>query len=263
MPVQVWATWFPRDDKPQSFVQGFPLASLDLSARARNPFFFRIGNNGIEENSCRGDLAIEGHAISWDLHYCSTVRFTLSNKGWIGFSRSPHSDALFSGRITLDGRSFAGNPLGFGVQGHNCGYKHRSFWIWTHAYFPQPGRPPSTLEALVYDMPLGLIFGKAMLWHEGQQHILRNLQAVKTDPDQFRWNFSCFTKDGIQLEAAIDGTGPSLQRLFYQKTDCSGSFEVLNNSLARATTHLRPRNKPVQILETANGVVLEMGGRFR
>jgi len=24
-PVQVWATWFPRDAKPQTFIQGFPL----------------------------------------------------------------------------------------------------------------------------------------------------------------------------------------------------------------------------------------------
>src|ERR1019366_4240992 len=43
-------------------------------------------------------------------------RVTLSHKGWIGFSRTPHSDALFSGHITLDGRSFQGEPLGFGVQ---------------------------------------------------------------------------------------------------------------------------------------------------
>ena len=51
---------------------------------------------------------MDGHAISWNLRYRSTFRVTLSNKGWIGFSRTPHSDALFSGQITLDGRSFAG-----------------------------------------------------------------------------------------------------------------------------------------------------------
>ena len=31
MPVQVWATLFPRDGKPQSFIQGFPLEGLNLS----------------------------------------------------------------------------------------------------------------------------------------------------------------------------------------------------------------------------------------
>jgi hypothetical protein len=47
MPVQVWATWFPRDGKPQSFIQGLPLEGLDLSARMQNPFHFRIGNNEV------------------------------------------------------------------------------------------------------------------------------------------------------------------------------------------------------------------------
>src|SRR5208337_4250550 len=99
MPVQVWATWFPREGKPQSFIQGFPLQDLGLSARGQNPFHLRIGASEIGENSCRGSLEVDGHAISWDLHWRSTFRLTLSNKGWIGFSRTPHSDALFSGQI--------------------------------------------------------------------------------------------------------------------------------------------------------------------
>ena len=47
MPVQVWATWFPQDGKPQSFIQGFPLEGLDLSGQRQNPFHFRIGSNEI------------------------------------------------------------------------------------------------------------------------------------------------------------------------------------------------------------------------
>jgi hypothetical protein len=261
MPVQVWATWFPRDGKPQSFIQGFPLEGLELSARRRNPFHLSLGNNEIGENFCRGELAVEGHRVVWDLQYRSTFRVTMSNKGWIGFSRSPHSDALFSGRITLDGRSFEGNPLGFGVQGHNCGYKHRSFWTWAHAYFALPeGGPPSTLEALVYDMPFRLIFRKAVLWRDEKQYEFRNLREIRRDSGEFRWSFGCSTRDGFQLEAAIDGTGPSLHRLPYLKTDCTGNFEVVNNSLAKATLHLQSPGGPVEMLETATGAVLETGG---
>jgi len=271
MPVQVWATWFPRDGKPQSFIQGFPLEGLDLSARGQNPFHFQIGKNGIDENSCRGALEVGGRAIAWDLHYGSSFRFTLSNKGWIGFSRTPHSDALFSGQITLDGRSFQGDPLGFGVQGHNCGYRHRNFWTWTHAYFSRPDRrssagkasalKASTLEALAYEMPFGLVFRKAVLWHDGKKYEFRNLQEIKKDPDEFGWNFHCSTKDGFRLEAAIDGAGPSIHRLPYVKTDCKGSFEVANNSLARAVLRLERRGRPAETLETNTGAVLEMVGR--
>ncbi len=261
MPVQVWATWFPRDGKPQSFIQGFSLEGLDLSARGQNPFHFRIGDNEIGENSCRGTIEVEGHKISWDLHYRSSFRVTLSNKGWIGFSRTPHSDALFSGKILLDGRSFEGNPLGSGVQGHNCGYRHRNFWTWTHAHFARPGKGPSTLEALVYEMGFGLVFRKAVLWHDGEVHEFRDLQETRRDPKEFAWDFSCSGKDGMRLEGVIDGGGPGIHRLPYVKTDCKASFEVANNSLARAVLRLERRGRRVETLETASGAVLEMVGR--
>ena len=260
MPVQVWATWFPAQGKPQSFIQGFPLLGLELSPRGKNPFHFKIGVNAVGENFCRGALLVGGHTISWDLQYRSTFRVTLSDKGWIGFSRTPHSDALFFGKIIIDGRSFEGNPLGFGVQGHNCGYRHRNFWTWTHAYFPRPDGPPSTLEALVYEMPLGLLFRKAVLWHDGAQHVFRNLREDSGDRRLLRWDFRCSTKGGLQLEAAIQGDGSGVHRLPYLKTNCEGSFEVANNSLAKAVLHLQGRSRPLETLETTTGAVLEMVG---
>jgi len=260
MPVQVWATWFPVDGKPQTFIQGFPLQEVDFSGRGQSPFHFRIGGNGIEEDSCKGCLQVDGHAISWDLRYRSSFRVTLSNKGWIGFSRTPHSDALFSGQITMDGRSIAGEPIGFGVQGHNCGYRHRNFWTWTHAYFPQPGRPASTLEALIYEMPFGLVFRKAVLWHNGQKYSFRNLQEAARSRDSLQWNLRCVARNGLQIEAAIDGRGPSVHRLPYLKTDCRGSFEVANNSLASASLLIEAAGEPAERLETTTGAVLEMVG---
>jgi hypothetical protein len=63
------------------------------------------------------------------------------------------------------------------------------------------------------------------------------------------------------LEAAIDGAGPSIHRLPYLRTDCAGSFEVVNNSLARAVLRLERPGGPVETLETNTGAVLEMVGR--
>lgn len=260
MPVQVWATWFPREGKPQSLIQGFPLAGLELSARGKSPLHFRQGENEIGENCCRGALEAEGHAVSWDLQYRSAFRATLSDLGWIGFSRTPHSDALFSGQITLDGRRFAGESLGFGVQGHNCGYRHRGFWTWAHAYFPRPGERPSTFEALVYDMPFGLFFRKAVLWHDGQTHIFRNLREIKRDRENLQWDFRCSTRDGLQLDVTFNGRGASMHRLPYVKTNCKGSFEVANNSLARAALRFERQDGGAEKLETNTGAVLEMAG---
>jgi hypothetical protein len=62
------------------------------------------------------------------------------------------------------------------------------------------------------------------------------------------------------LEAAIDGAASSIHHLPYLKTDCTGSFEVANNSLARAIVRLERQDQMVDILETSNGAVLEMVG---
>jgi hypothetical protein len=258
LPVQVWATFFPREAKPQTFIQGFPLDALALSARGASPFHFRSGPNVIEEDACRGALHVGGHTVSWDLHYHSTFRVTVSHKGWIGFSRTPHSDATFFGKISLDGREFCGDPLGFGVQGHNCGYRHRNFWMWAHAYFPGTSARPNTLEALVYDMPLGLIFRKAVLWHDGRPYVFRNVQ--ESAGETFAWKFQCSSKEGLRMEAAFDGTGPGVHRLPYLKTDCSGAFSVTNNSLARATLRVEEPGGKIEVLETAVGAVLEKAG---
>jgi hypothetical protein len=259
-PVQIWATWFPAGGTPKSFIQGFPLQGLDLSRRGQSPFHFRVGDNGVEENSCSGSLKVDGHAISWNLRYRSTFCVTLSDKGWIGFSRTPHSDAVFSGEITLDGSIFEGDPLGFGVQGHNCGYRHRNFWTWTHAYFPRPSQTASTLETLVYEMPFGLVFRKGMLWHDGQKYLLRKFRETVRDRESLQWNFRCIAQNGLRLEATIDGRGPSVHRLPYIKTDCTGSFEVMNNSLASASVLIQRAGGEAERLETSTGAVLEMVG---
>jgi hypothetical protein len=203
-------------------------------------------------------LNVGGHQVIWNLHYRSTFRFTLSSKGWIGFSRTPHSDAVFSGKITLDGRSFAGDPLGFGVQGHNCGYRHRNFWTWAHAYFPRAGNLPTTLETLIYEMPLGLVFHKSVLWHDGEQHVFRKLRET-IDRESMQWKFET-ERNGISLQATIDARGHSVHRLPYIKTDCSGTFEVANNSLASASVLLQREGRPQERLETAGGAVLEIVG---
>jgi hypothetical protein len=205
-------------------------------------------------------LNVGGHNLSWNLQYRSTFRATLSSKGWIGFSRTPHSDATFSGAITLDGRTFAGRPLGFGVQGHNCGYRHRNFWRWVHAYFPRPGHAASTLETLVYEMPFGLVFRKAVLWHETKEYIFRNVREIACSMEAMKWDFECGSHAGIGLKAAIDGSGPGIHCLSYQKTNCSGAFNVLNNSLAKASLLIARGDGSVEKLETATGTVLEMVG---
>jgi len=260
LPVQVWATWFPREGKPQSFIQGYPAAALELSERRQLPFHFRAAENGVEESHCWGELHVDGHSISWKLRYQSNFGVVLSDKGWIGFSKSPHSNALFSGEISFDGKQFAGEPLGYGVQGHNCGYRHRTYWRWMHAYFPGPQGTASTLEALVYDLPFGMVFRKAIWWHQGQRTILRHFKEVEVERGSslLKWKFVAAATDGSPIEASIEGHAPGIHSLPYTKTDCSGTFPVSNASLADASVRFGKNGS--EILRASGGAVLEMGG---
>jgi hypothetical protein len=258
MPVQVWATWFPRESKPQSLIQGFPLQGVEFSGKKKTPFHFRIGDNAIDEDSCRGALEVDGHEASWNLRYRSTFRTILSSKGWIGFSRTPHSDAVFSGEITLDGQKFAGNPLGFGVQGHNCGYRHRNSWTWAHVYLDRGNRPATALEALTYEMPFGLTFRKAVLWHDMRKYVFTNLHE-RSHREDMLWSFGCST-NVLRITASIDGRGLSAHRLPYVKTNCRGTFEVSNNSLSSASLVIEPSGGLAETLFTESGAVLEMVG---
>jgi hypothetical protein len=255
--IQVWATWFPRGAAPETFIADIPIEQLELSPRGQIPFHSRVAESGIEEGRCWGNLRAEGHQISWNLRIHSHFGATLSDKGWIGFSRSPHSDAVFSGEIVFDGKQVSSESLGFGVQGHNCGYRHRSYWRWMHAYFPQPDGG-STLEALVYDLPLGLVFRNAVWWHRGRANRVRKLKEMKIarSSGQLEWSFSGQLDDGSPIEAHIEGTAPSVHELPYTRTDGSGTFPVSNASLARARVKLGQS----EMLETETGAVLEMGG---
>lgn len=261
-PVQVWATWFPRDAKPRTFIQGYALKDLELSGRGDSEFYFRVGKNEIKQNSCKGMLDVEGHQIGWNVDFRSTFRVTLSNKGWIGFSRTPHSNARFSGEICLDGKPVTGDPLGFGLQGHNCGYRHRGFWKWAHAYLARPNGPATTFEALFYDMPFGMVFRKAVLWHESNRYVFKEFHPTAKNAESFAWNFSSEATSGWTVDAAFDGSGPSLHRLPYVKTDCSGTFEVTNNSLAKAFVRLKRPDGEIEELETQTGAVLETAGNY-
>jgi hypothetical protein len=255
--VQVWATWFPRGAAPQTFIMDMPIEQLDLSTRGKIPFHYRVTESGIEEGRCWGNLRPDGHHISWNLRIHSHFAAKLSDKGWIGFSRSPHSDATFSGEIAFDGKKFSGEPLGLGVQGHNCGYRHRSYWRWMHAYFPQPDAG-STLEALVYDLPLGLVFRNAILWHRGKAAAIRKIKELEIarSSEKLHWGFSGQLISGATVEANIEGVAPGVHELPYTNTDGSGTFPVSNASLARAIVELGQN----ETLETETGAVLEMGG---
>jgi hypothetical protein len=155
---------------------------------------------------------------------------------------------------------YRGEPLGIGMQGHNCGYRHRHFWTWTHIHFPSARGQGSTFEALTYEMPFGLMSRTAVLWHGGEKYTFRKFSESERDSQQLSWKLECTDARGARVEVRVSGRGRFVHRLPYVKTDCSGRFEVANDSLALARMIVRLPGKPAEELTTDSGAALEMVG---
>ena len=259
-PVQIRATWFPKEGSPVSFVEGFPLEGLTLS-KPGEPLLFEHGLNRITHDSCHGLVTANGRTIEWDLRYRSNAGFAVSNVGWIGFSRTPHTDAVFDGELTVDGATLFATPLGYGLQGHNCGFRHRHYWSWAHGFHQHESGGTTTFEALEYEIGAGLFFRRALLWHFGNLYRLSGFRTVTRQRGGMDWVFGCSDRrSGVSVAATFSGGGPSLFRLPYTKTDCSGVFEVGNNSLATGQVRITIPDNPEMEISFNRGTVLELVG---
>ena len=146
------------------------------------------------------------------------------------------------------------------MQGHNCGYRHRHSWTWTHIHFPGVEGPSSTFEALVYEMPFGLVFRRAVLWHKREEYTFRKLRESVRDAQKLTWKMECSDGRGAQVDVEIAGREGLVHRLPYVKTDCSGEFEVANDSLAIARLVLLLPGRAAEELTTDSGAAVEMVG---
>jgi hypothetical protein len=118
------------------------------------------------------------------------------------------------------------------------------------------------VEALVYEMPLGLTFRKVVIWHEGRKHVFRDLRGLPQNPSELVWRF-CFPNHKFPAgKVEISGRKGLIHRLPYCRTDGSGQFEVSNDSLATARMTLYTPNCAPMELSTDTGAVVETAGNF-
>jgi hypothetical protein len=98
-----------------------------------------------------------------------------------------------------------------------------------------------------------------VLWHESRSYMINHLRELRNRREEMQWVFTG-GRDDIQLEVALDGSGLSLHRLPYLKTNCLGTFNVSNNSLASASMVMTRADGSRETLQTGTGAVLEMVG---
>jgi len=108
-------------------------------------------------------------------------------------------------------------------------------------------------------MPLGMMSRTAVLWHDGEKYSFREFREAQRDSQKLKWNLEC-TDARARVEISVCGREGFVHRLPYVKTDCSGRFEVANDSLALARLVLQRPGSAAEELVTDSGAVLEMVG---
>ncbi len=103
-------------------------------------------------------------------------------------------------------------------------------------------------------------FRRAVLWHDGEKYSFRRFTESARDSRQLNWKLECTGARGAQVQVSVRGREGLVHRVPYVKTDCSGRFEVANDSLALARMVIQRPGRPSEELSTDSGAVLEMVG---
>jgi hypothetical protein len=111
-------------------------------------------------------------------------------------------------------------------------------------------------------MPLGLVFRRAVLWHEGREYVFRQMTEFERNPSQLLWTFCCPNAKFRAIQVEVRGRNGFIHHLPYSRADCSGQFEVVNDSLAIASMKLLFPGRTDEELITDTGAVLEMTGDY-
>ena len=128
--------------------------------------------------------------------------------------------------------------------------------------FPGGAEASSTLEALVYEMPLGMVFRRVVLWHKGREHAFHQITEFERDPQRLIWSFCCPNPKFMAIQVQVRGRDGFIRRLPYFKTDCSGQLDVANDSLATARMTWYGLGGRTEEMSTDTGAVVEMAGDY-
>ena len=90
--------------------------------------------------------------------------------------------------------------------------------------------------------------------------VFRELQESVRSRRDGKWVFEAADAEGTRIEVEAGGESAGIHRIEYVKTDCSGTFEVANNSLTRARIRVWEAGGQAWELQTEGGAVVEMAG---
>jgi hypothetical protein len=230
-----------------------------------------IGASAFGPAGARGRAQAEGHSATWELEMAGGAA-PLSHlpRSWMYRAplprtklESPLPDAVFSGRVEIDGRRL--EVAGWrGMAGHNWGAEHAEHWIWLHgvAFDEAPG--------IWLDVALGRVrVGGALLpWIANGALALDGTRLALGGPGRVRATHvrahagGCqVTLPGRGVRVHVSVRAPREQTVAWVYADPGGGeHHVANCSIAELRVRVERRGRPPLELASDHGGAYELGG---
>jgi hypothetical protein len=288
-PLGVWIRYTVHkrpDDRPQGSLWftlfdaegGRPRASKVTLAphetHAGDTDYVVLGDSRFGPGRVTGRAATEQCDASWDLGFTSDEEpFRHLPRDWMYRAAiprtkplSPHPLAMWTGRVTVDGREIAidGWP---GMVGHNWGAQHAERWIWTHGV-AFDGHPRTWLDGALGRIKLGPAttpwIANACLSIDGERHRLGGpgrVRATEVRETPTRCDFTLPGK-GIVVRGSVHAPTERFVGWVYADPD-GPEHNTVNSSIATMELTVdRPGRAPLE-LRTGHGAAYELGMRER
>ena len=261
----VWCTLFDAEAGPPAAVKQ-TLSSPTAPAGQ----WVAIGDSAFGPGGARGRAEAQGHTAEWDLELAgATEPLRHLPRDWMYTAalprtklESPQPDAVFSGRLEVDGRRV--EVAGWrGMAGHNWGAEHAEEWVWLHgvAFAEMPG---AWLDLALGRVKVGRVLlpwiANGALELDGERLRLGGPRRARVHAEPGACEVSVSGAGGVKVRLAV--RAPREQTVAWTYADPGGGeHHSLNCSLAELRLRVeRPGHPPLE-LASAHGGVYELGTR--
>ena len=235
--------------------------------------YIRVADATLTDGRATGRVATDVLEAKWDLTFADShepfhhlprdflYRAPLPKTKLL----SPYPDAVFSGRIELDGEAIEIEGWR-GMIGHNWGAEHAERWIWIQGSGFE-GRSPEDY----FDMAVGRIkvagrttpwIGNAMLTLDGKPHRLGGFGHIPSTEVEERSTAARFelAGKGIKLSGTVEAPAKDFVAWIY--ADPVGpDHNTLNCSISDLTLDVELDGGPAERLTVAQAAAYELGTR--
>ncbi len=267
----IWFTLFDAE-------AGRPRASkvtLDPGeTRAGADDYVVFGDSRFGPQRVAGSARTDRCDAAWELEFTSDEEpFRHLPRGWMYDAPiprtkllSPHPLALWSGRVTVDGREIDldGWP---GMVGHNWGAQHAERWIWTHGVAFE-GQPRTWFDGGFGRIKLGPLttpwIANACLSIDGERHRLGGPGRARATEIHETPTGCHFVLPGKDVEVRGSVSAPAERFVGWVYADPDGpEHNTVNCSIAAMKLTVKRAGRPELRLETGHGAAYELGMRER